>query len=271
MSPVYDRIGEGFARHRRADRRIVDRIVRLLDLPPGAVIADIGAGTGNYAWELGELGYRIEAVEPSEVMRSQARAHDLVRWHDGVAEELPLPDTSTDGVICILAAHHFRSRVSAGCEMARVCPSGPIVWLTFDAREADDPWFVDYFPTLWGLALGRCPPIGEVSAELAEAIGRRVEVFPFPVPWDLEDCFMSSGWRRPELYLNAEIRSGISAFQLSEPEVVEEALARLASDLESGAWGDAHGHVLDQDSVDWGYRFLVSRPGAREPRSWRSP
>ncbi len=271
MSPVYDRIGNGFSQYRRADRRIVERIVQLLDLPPPASISDIGAGTGNYANQLAELGYQVEAVEPSRVMRTQAVPHPNVRWHDGIAEGLPLPDASVDAVICILAVHHFTSRVSAAEEMARICPSGPILWLTFDAREADNPWLVSYFPTLWNLALSRCPPIDEVRGELAEATGRGVEVIPFHVPWDVEDCFMSSGWRRPEVYLDPEIRSGMSAFQLSDPQVVEEALERLASDLDSGAWEAAHGHLLGREAVDWGYRFLVSRPDAREGRrSWNS-
>ncbi len=258
MDSLYDRIGGGFSRFRRADARIVDQIVQHMALSHPATVADIGAGTGNYSRALAELGFHVEAVEPSGVMRGQAIPHASVRWHEGVAEGLPLPDGSVDAVICILAVHHFRSRVTAASEMARVCPSGPIIWLTFDAREADDPWFVDYFPSLWELALSRCPPIDEVRRELAQATGRRVEVIPFLVPWDLEDCFMSSGWRRPELYLDPEIRSGISAFQLSDPPVVDEALKRLASDLDSGGWEAAHGRFLNQEAVDWGYRFLVA-------------
>ncbi len=259
MSSVYDRIGDGFSKYRRADPRIVDRILRFLDLSPPATIADIGAGSGNYSRALADLGYRIEAVEPSQVMRDQAVPHNGVRVHEGVAERLPLQDASVDAVICLLAAHHFQSRRSAGAEMARVCPEGPLVWLTFDAREAEEPWFKEYFPTLWELALERSPPIGEVRRELAIVTGRSVDVVPFLVPWDLKDCFMSSGWRRPELYLDPEVRSGMSAFQLSDPRVVEKALERLASDLDSGAWAAAHGDVLEKDEIDWGYRFLVAR------------
>ena len=53
---AYDTIGKDYNQNRRADGRLVDRIAGLLDLPAGAVIADIGAGTGNYAAALADRG-----------------------------------------------------------------------------------------------------------------------------------------------------------------------------------------------------------------------
>ena len=31
------------------------------------------------------------------------------------------------------------------------------------------------------------------------------------LPHDLTDMFFAAGWRRPEIYLNPEVRAGISA------------------------------------------------------------
>jgi hypothetical protein len=39
---------------------------------------------------------------------------------------------------------------------------------------------------------------------------------------------------------------------------VEPALERLRTDLFSGAWERRHGHLLDIDSVDYGYRIVVA-------------
>src|SRR5262245_25113579 len=87
----YDRIGLGYAKHRHADPRLVDAIIRLLDLPKGSAIADVGAGSGNYGRALADRGFTVKAVEPSKVMREQAAVHAGVEWLPGVAESLPLP------------------------------------------------------------------------------------------------------------------------------------------------------------------------------------
>ena len=69
-----------YTRHRQADPRIVDAIVELLDVPSGSAIADVGAGTGNYSCALARRGYTIKAIEPSNVMRSQAETAKSVEW-----------------------------------------------------------------------------------------------------------------------------------------------------------------------------------------------
>ena len=75
---LYDVIGRDYNAHRAADPRIVDSLVRLLDLTPGAMLADIGAGTGNYANALAERSFAVIAVEPSSEMRGPAPAHDRI-------------------------------------------------------------------------------------------------------------------------------------------------------------------------------------------------
>ena len=90
MKHVYDRIGRGYTRHRCADPRIVDALAETIGLAPPAVLADIGAGTGNYSRAMADLGFAVKAVEPSVIMQSQACAHASVEWHHGTAEALPL-------------------------------------------------------------------------------------------------------------------------------------------------------------------------------------
>ena len=72
--PSYNDIGVSYKQTRAADPRIVARLIAYLNLPMGATIADIGAGTGNYGFALAEHGYVILAVEPSsERARRQCR------------------------------------------------------------------------------------------------------------------------------------------------------------------------------------------------------
>lgn len=58
----YDAIGKGYNATRRPDERIVKLLVDCLDLPPGAHVIDIGAGTGNYTQTIAELGHLLTAV-----------------------------------------------------------------------------------------------------------------------------------------------------------------------------------------------------------------
>ena len=132
---LYNVIGRDYNAHRAADRRIVERLVRLLDLTPGAVLADIGAGTGNYANALAGRGFAVIAVEPSSEMRGQAPAHHRVEWRPGVAEALPLADGAVDGLVATLLLHHFASLPAPPREFLRVCPACPAVACRFDPRR----------------------------------------------------------------------------------------------------------------------------------------
>ena len=256
MNPVYDQIGEGYTKHRCADRRIVKKLADLLGLSPPATIADIGAGTGNYSRAMADIGFAVEAVEPSDAMRRQATPHGSVHWVNGTAEQIPLVDSSVDAVMCMLASHHFSSTQSAIAEMARICRSGPIVWLTCDPREAPSPWFADYFPSIWEDAFDVFPPLGDIRNLFSEYANRHVEVIPWLVPADLDDCFMAAGWRRPEMYLDPDVRACMSGFALADAKVVHDGLSCLRDDLNTGRWQSVYRNILNQDTVDWGYRFL---------------
>ena len=61
-----------------------------------------------------------------------------------------------------------------------------------------------------------------------------VEVSDFRLPHDLRDKFAAAGWRRPWMYLDGEVRAGISAFALAEQQVVEEGLQMLGGIFEAG-------------------------------------
>ena len=256
MKPLYDQIGRSYSKHRCADRRILEQLIEVLQLSLPATIADIGAGTGNYSRGLADRGFHVEAVEPSSAMRRQAVPHPAVRWSTGTAEHLPLPDNCVDAVVSVLAVHHFSSIPSAAAEMVRVCAQGPIVWLTFDPRQAETPWLADYFPAIWTDTFSAFPAINDICAQLASITGRDVKAVPCLIPCDLEDCFLAAGWRRPQMYLDPQVRACMSAFALADADVVNQGVQELTCDLQSTKWQAKYADLLKQDFVDWGYRFL---------------
>ncbi|MBV9452540.1 MAG: class I SAM-dependent methyltransferase [Rubrobacter sp.] len=258
--PTYESIGWGYSRHRKADPRIVRELARLLGVPGEGEIVDVGAGTGNYAYALAQLGYRVVAIEPSATMRRQAREAPGVRWVAASAERLLLGDGCMEGAACVLALHHFANARTALSEIRRVVCDGTVVVFTFDPRVGQRFWFEDYFPGLWDEAHQAFPPLEEVVRLVEEATGGGVEISDFRLPHDLQDKFAAAGWRRPWIYLDKEVRAGISAFALAEQRLIGEGLERLSWDLRSGVWHAKYRRILQLEDFDAGYRFLKALP-----------
>lgn len=256
---IYDRIGSSYSLFRKADPRIVGSILNLLKLPQESVIADIGAGTGNYARALADKGFDIYAIEPSSVMINQSIPHPHVRYLAGIAENIPLSDGAVDGVISVMSLHHFTDIKKALLEMDRIVGSGPIVILTFDRNLGENFWFTDYFQKVWKGPFKDFPALSKIVDIIEETTHRNVTVSTFMIPHDLSDFQLPAGWRRPEIYLDPRIRAVNSSFVLADPEEVEEAVRELSSDLDSGIWFKKYGDILKRNELDAGYRFLTCR------------
>ncbi len=264
-SSTYDSIGSNYNQNRTADHRVLSVIKELLELPLGSAIADVGAGTGNYSNALADLGYKLVAVEPAEEMRRQAIPNPQVRWMSGSAEEIPLNNDSVDGVIIILALHHFSNISHAAKEIYRICPNGPIVIFTMDPRKSEQFWFDDYFPEIAEHVLKVFPPIDEVADIISGTGNWQTLMKKFPLPPDLADRNMCSGWSKPEMYFDAQMRRNTSGFALASPAVVERGLKRLQHDLQSGQWDSKHGNLRRRKYFDAGFRFLrFAGPKRRE-------
>ena len=117
---LYNSIGQGYNHTRQPDPRIVEQLITLLNLPKESIIADVGAGTGNYSNAIADRGYRVIAIEPSVVMQSQAQPHPQVSWLTAPAEAIPLPDNAVDGAIVMLALHHFQNIARGIKEINRI-------------------------------------------------------------------------------------------------------------------------------------------------------
>ena len=252
----YDTIGKNYNSYRNADARIISVLKELLGLPEGAVVVDVGAGTGNYSNALAESGYKLKAVEPSEVMRKQAVPNLNVEWLAGSADSIPLPNASAAGLISTLAVHHFPDIQSAAAEMRRVCDNGPIVLFTIDPRRGEPFWFKHYFPSIYGRLFDAFIPVEELISAFTGNNELIATVRGFPLPNDLSDMNMHAGWNRPEVYLDPVARKGMSGFAMADHSEVQTGLDLLARDIRRGKWEQYNGHLKMRESHDLGLIFV---------------
>jgi SAM-dependent methyltransferase len=243
-APIYDGIGRAYSRHRRADPRIAAQISRALG--SARTVVDVGAGTGSYE----PADKAVVAVEPSVVMADQrpVGAAPVVR---AVAESLPFPDGSFDAALAVFTIHHWVDVTGGLREMARVARS--VAVLTFDPAVHARFWlFTDYVPEVNDLPSNDVP----APAVVADVIGaQRVE--PVMVPADCVDGFNWAFWRRPEAYLDPEVRACMSGLAMLPDDLVTKRMERLRSDLADGTWHARHGDLLDGEVIDGGLRLVV--------------
>jgi SAM-dependent methyltransferase len=242
-SPIYDTIGKTYAQTRQPDPRIRDAIWAAIGGAKSVV--NVGAGAGSY-----EPPQTLLAVEPSMVMVAQ-RPPELAPAAVTTAERIPLPDKSVDVALCSLTIHHW-SNVEAGlAEVRRVARK--VVIFTWDPDLIGDFWLTDYVPAIIEADMRVAVPI----PRLRELLGTE-DVRVVPVPHDCQDGFMGAYWRRPEMYLDPVVRAGISTLSKLDQHVVSAGMEALLEDLQSGAWAERYGAILNLDELDLGYRLVVA-------------
>ena len=92
--------------------------------------------------------------------------------------------------------------------------------------------------------------------DLADAIDARTE--PVLIPWDCADGFFEAHWRRPEAYLDADVRRGVSVWDAVGPDVERRVVGHLREDLASGRWADRNHDIVDLDAAELGARLLIA-------------
>lgn len=258
MHPLYDVIGSTYSQSRRADPAIVQALARDIRLTDAGAYLDLACGTGNYTSALSALGGVWTAVDVSELMLAQARSRDgSITWIRSNADSLPFPSGSFDAAICTLAIHHFESLEAPFAEVRRTLRSGTFVIFTGLAEQMRHYWLCHYFPQMMKRSIARMPSEARIRAALNRSGFKRVDVAPFFVTSELQDLFLYSGKHRPELYLDGAIRANISSFaNLAADEELQVGLARLAADLESGAFASIRNAY---STAEGDYAFIIAR------------
>lgn len=243
---LYDAIGSAYPATRRTEPRIAAQVWEALG--DARTVLNVGAGTGSYE----PPDRDVTAVEPSAVMRAQ-RPEGAAPCVAATAERLPFEDRSFDAAMAFSTVHHWQDPIAGLREMRRVARR--VVVFTHDAGATgwrNRFWLTrDYLPEVAGLVAGR-PGV----AELADTIGARID--PVLIPWDCADGFFEAYWRRPEAYLDEEVRRAISIWTRVGPQAEQRAVTDLRDDLATGRWAERNHELLTLEAAELGLRLLVA-------------
>ena len=241
---LYDTIGATYNLTRRTEPRVAAQVWAALG--EAETVLNVGAGTGSYE----PADRDVIAVEPSALMRAQ-RPANAAPCVDATAESLPFEDQSFDAAMAFATVHHWPDPIAGVLEMQRVARR--VVVFTCDNTE--ESWRHRFWLTRDYLTQVEASPVG-LATKLASALGARME--PVLVPWDCADGFFEAYWRRPEAYLDENVRRGISVWARMDPEAEQTAVRSLGDDLESGRWLERNRELLDLEAAELGLRLLIA-------------
>src|SRR5205814_3776760 len=92
--------------------REVDDLLRLLKLPPGSAILDLGCGYGRHALPLAQRGYQVTGFDKSEHLLRLAQQSDAiaqrvqVRWIHGDMRDIPFTN-EFDAVLSLFSSFGY--------------------------------------------------------------------------------------------------------------------------------------------------------------------
>lgn len=130
------------------------------DLPAGSRIVDIGAGDGFHLKLLEKIGrgrWTLEGVDPDDNAVSAARRKGLT-MHQGLIQELNLPESSYDFATMIMTIEHVDAPEVMLHEIAKLLKPGGCVGIITDNTGSPDyaiakrrHWGGYHFPRHWNL------------------------------------------------------------------------------------------------------------------------
>ena len=143
----WDEIRAGyFTEHMR------DAAIAKANVPPSAVVADIGTGTGFVAAGLAPRVAKVYGFDASPAMLDVARrnlaSYDNVELREAPGDRLPLPEGTLDAIFANMYLHHAPEPPAALKEMARVLKPGGVLCLT-DLDTHDHTWQREQMADLW--------------------------------------------------------------------------------------------------------------------------
>ncbi|MEH2026517.1 class I SAM-dependent methyltransferase [Nostoc sp.] len=233
---VYEQIGQGYDLTRSADPDIAARLAVHLQIQSHSSYLDVGCGTGNYTLALAKHGGVWHGIDRSKLMIDAAKnKSNAVAWQVAQVESLPYTDRSFSGVLCTLAIHHFAAIIPAFKEIYRVLVAGHFVLFTATPEQMSKYWLVEYFPEAIHKSAEQMPSLEKVRYALYEVGFDSVNIEPYSISKNLQDLFLYSGKYRPEIYLDENVRSGISTFALlASADEIAAGCQRLAADINTG-------------------------------------
>jgi len=143
----WDRMRSGYF-----SEAIRDDAIASARLGAGAIVADVGTGTGFMIQGLAPLAAKAHGFDQSPEMLAVARknlaAFANVELHEAPGDGLPVPDGSFDAAFANMYLHHAPDPPRAIAELARVLrPGGRLVITDLDAH--DQEWMREEMADRW--------------------------------------------------------------------------------------------------------------------------
>ncbi|MEM1119647.1 MAG: methyltransferase domain-containing protein [Bacteroidota bacterium] len=233
----YNKIGKDYNLTRRADKQLTENLIKYLAPTKTGTYLDIGCGTGSYTIELEKRGYAFIGIDPSERMLQAAiDRNNTIDWKIGTAENTGLSRESVDGIIASLTIHHWENLGLAFEELYAVLkPAGRIVIFTSTLKQMKGYWLNHYFPRMLKNSILQMPSLVKVQSALVKAGFSEIKTKKYFIQPNLADKFLYCGKHNPKIYLDQQIRNGISSFAaIANQMEVKKGLYELAAAIEAG-------------------------------------
>src|SRR5512136_1609628 len=138
VAEQWDEIRAGyFTEHMR------DAAIAKTHLPPNAVVADVGTGTGFVARGLAVQAKHVVGFDASPDMLAVARRNladcNNVEFREATGDRLPVTDATFDGVFANMVLHHAPDPPATIKEMTRAMKIGGVLCIT-DLDTHDHEW-----------------------------------------------------------------------------------------------------------------------------------
>ncbi|HEV8051838.1 MAG TPA: class I SAM-dependent methyltransferase [Parachlamydiaceae bacterium] len=253
---IYNKIGKTYDFTRRADPEILSRLIQHLSPNKDLSYLDVGCGSGNYTEAIFKQGFQITGIDISEEMLRKAKLkNDSIDWIYGDARNMPFLNDSFNGATCVLATHHIKDIEIAFREVFRVIKNGSFVIFTAFPEQMKSYWLNQYFPKMMQKAQ-RLMASSELIAEVLFKAGfHDIKIDKFFVTKDLQDWFLHAGKYRPEIYLDPQVRAGISTFAIEDNfEEIKFGCRQLQDDIISGYIKEV---ITSYESELGDYAFIV--------------
>lgn len=223
--------------HRPPSPAALDRAKRAAEsagLASGDVAVDIGGGRGHHAAAWGALGAIAIVVDPSQGMTFASLQHRSVVPVRGVAEQLPLRNSSARLAYFHLSIH-YGDWIRAIAEAHRVLRPGGECWLwTMGEQHHRSSFLARWFPSVGDIDTARFPDPAAIVHELRDGwseVSHGIEI---------EDRSMRvDTWRAAagarfvstlQLVPDREFAAGLAAFDAAHPDPDELVNYRLTFD-----------------------------------------
>ena len=176
MNIDYNNISETYDNHRSYGHSEILQLIRFGEIETGMKILDLGCGTGNLSAQLLKsiLVVTIGIDKSLQMLKKANRKSLQVLCGDADHRILPLKDNSFDLVIGAYVIHQIKNSMALIRGCYRILNNGALILITssHDQIENLHPVLKDFFPSLVEIDKKRFPEITE-----------------------LDDCFLSAGFR----------------------------------------------------------------------------